>query len=225
MTSLRGVSRGSFAVALGIALSVVGTGCSNIMPEGAAISAGAHGALFTAAAGMHPPWGHITAGNFSVLPVPVPVSPLLSEQIERKCWMRERYERVPVLGPIHGEFAPVFCMDPPSDDEVVRRLDEIDPVSGGIPFIYEKQRNHIRIVKELITDKIDDCKFFPLAGPAQLHHCHYKCTIYYDRTKRSHWPIPFTTNDETVEVIYIDHDHLHRCGNAVEGSLHAEAHR
>jgi len=225
MAILRGESAGRLlGAALVVVLSVLGSGCSNLQPEGAAIYGAEKATLLGTLWSMDPQFAHATAGNFSILPVPVPVSPLWSEQIERACWMKERYERVPILGPIHGEFAPVFCMDPPSDDEVIRRLDEVDEINGGIPFLYEKQRNSIRIVKELLTDKIDECKFFPLAGPAQLHHCHYKCTVYYDKIKRSHWPIPFTTTDETVEVLYIDHDHLHRCGNAIEGSLQAEMH-
>jgi hypothetical protein len=44
-----------------------------------------------------------------------------------------------------------------------------------------------------------------------MHHCHYKCTVYYDKTIRSDWPIPFSHTDQTQEVVYIDHDHLIRC--------------
>ena len=44
------------------------------------------------------------------------------------------------------------------------------------PFLYEVQRNNIRIVKERIADYIDPPRFVPLIGPAQLHHAHYKCT-------------------------------------------------
>ena len=51
----------------------------------------------------------------------------------------------------------------------------------------------------------------PLVGPARLHPCHYKCTVYFDKTIRSDWPIPFTHTDQSQEVVYIDHDHLIRC--------------
>ena len=33
------------------------------------------------------------------------------------------------------------------------------------------------------------------------------------------WPVPYTTRDEdTVEVIYIDHNHLHMAGNVDTGA-------
>ena len=93
--------------------------------------------------------------------------------------------------------------------EVMRTLP--DSPAGGFAFLNETQRNNVRIVKELIVDRIDDCKVYPLVGPARLHHCHYKCTVYYDKILRSYWPIPFTHNDQSQEVVYIDKDHLIRC--------------
>jgi hypothetical protein len=66
-------------------------------------------------------------------------------------------------------------------------------------------------VVEPIVDRLDECRFYPMVGPARLHHCHYKCTIYYDKTMRSDWPVPFKHVDETTQVVYIDHDHLIRC--------------
>ena len=61
--------------------------------------------------------------------------------------------------------------------------------------------------------------FYPLVGPARHHKCHYKCTVFYDKTQRSGWPVPFEFTDATEEVVYIDHDHLIRCaggpGNGV----------
>jgi hypothetical protein len=147
-------------------------------------------------------------GFFGTTPF-IPVTPLVQKGIEDRLWENERYDRVPILDPIEGQFAPVFCMDPPSDDEVMRTLPS---VQGGVPFLHERFRNNVRIVKELIADYVDEPRFYPLAGPAQLHHCHFKCTVYYDGTFRTYWPIPFTHHDETVQVVYIDHDHLHRVG-------------
>lgn len=77
--------------------------------------------------------------------------------------------------------------------------------------------NNVRIVVEPIVDRVDECRFYPLVGPARLHHCHYKCTVYFDKTIRSDWPIPMTHTDQSEEVVYIDHDHLIRCTGA-EGS-------
>jgi len=139
----------------------------------------------------------------------IPVSPYYSQLIEDTYWEEERYDRVPVLDPVEGEHAPLFCVDPPSDDEIMRKLP--DKVGGGLSFVAETTRNNVRITTELIVDRLDECKFYPMVGPARLHHCHYKCTVYYEKVRRSSYPVPFTAKDDTVEVIYIDHDHLIRC--------------
>lgn len=139
----------------------------------------------------------------------IPVTPYFSQQIEDTYWEEERYKKVPILDPVEGENAPLFCLDPPSPDEVMRALP--DNTAGGVPFLAETSRNNVRIVVEPIVDRIDECRFIPQVGPARLHHCHYKCTVYYKETIRSHWPVPFTHSDQVEEVVYIDHDHLIRC--------------
>ena len=139
----------------------------------------------------------------------IPVSPYYSELIEDAYIREERYAKVPILDPVEGEHAPIFCQDPPSHDEVMRTLP--NDTSGGWVFLAETARNNVKIVTEPIVDRMDDCRFFPLAGPARLHHCHYKCTVYYDLIKRSDWPVPFRFKDESIQVVYIDHDHLIRC--------------
>ena len=147
--------------------------------------------------------------NFWVTTPLIPVSPYYSQQIEDTYHEEERYGKVPILDPVEGENAPLFCLDPPSPDEVVRSLP--DEAEGGFAFLAETTRNNLRIVIEPIVDRVDECRFVPLVGPARVHHCHYKCTVYYDKQIRSNWPIPFTHKDETVDVVYIDHDHLIRC--------------
>ena len=58
-----------------------------------------------------------------------------------------------------------------------------------------------------------------LLGPAQQHHAHYKCIVYYEDVKRVGWPVPHTLRDEEAqEVIYIDHNHLHMVGNVDTGA-------
>lgn len=140
---------------------------------------------------------------------PMPVSPALSHEIEQ---LLERWEKegVPILGPIKGEFAPIFCMDPPSEKEIYETL---PPIVHGVPFVWEVQRKGVRFSIEKIVDQVDECRIYPLAGPCQLHHCHFKCTIWYDETTTMGWPIPWTHTDHKQEVIYIDKDHLHRCGD------------
>jgi hypothetical protein len=136
----------------------------------------------------------------------VPISAYQSQLIEDKLWTQERYDRTPVLDPVEGD---VFCVDPPSEDQVMRSLP--NSPAGGFAFFEETQYNNVRIVVEPMVDRLDDCKVYPLVGPCRLHHCHYKCTVYYDKTIRAYWPVPFSHTDQSVEVVYIDKDHLIRC--------------
>jgi hypothetical protein len=152
-----------------------------------------------------------------MIPVPIPVSPYFQDKKEDEAWAHERYERVPIMGPITAGGPPV-ALDPPSDDEVMVALEHARPVEGGIPLLYEVQRNNVRIVKEKCADYVDPPRFVPMIGPAQLHHAHYKCTIYFEEIKRIGWPVPHTIRDEeVVEVVYIDHNHFHMVGNVDTG--------
>ena len=146
-------------------------------------------------------------------PWPMPVSPYFQDKFEDDYWNQERYNKVPILGPVTSGSAPV-ALDPPSPDEVMRALEKADSVEGGVPLLFERQRNNVRMVIEPIADYVDPPRVYPLIGPAQLHHAHYKCTIYYSETTRVGWPVPYTTVDEdSREVIYIDHNHLHMVGD------------
>ncbi len=155
--------------------------------------------------------------DLGLLGVPIPVSPYFQKKKEDEFWNHERYERVPILPPLVPG-APTEALDPPSDDEVMRAWERANPIQGGLPFLHEYQRNNVRIVKDKIADYIDPPRVVPLIGPVQLHHCHYKCTIYYSETTRVGWPIPHTLVDEdSQEVIYIDHNHFHMVGNINPG--------
>lgn len=155
-------------------------------------------------------WGLTTMGpSLGVLAVPTPVSPFYQKKAEDDFWNKERYDRVPILGPVTSGGPPV-ALDPPSDDEVMRALEKAQPVQGGIPMLYERNRNNVKIVKCKIADYVDPVRVYPMIGPAQQHHAHYKCTVYYEDVKRVGWPVPHTLRDEdTQEVLYIDHNHLH----------------
>lgn len=139
----------------------------------------------------------------------IPVWPFYSQQIEDTYWEEERYSRVPILDPVEGENAPILCLDPPRPDEVVRALQ--DSREGGVWFFTETQYNNVRMVVEPIVDELGECKFYPMVGPARLHKCHYRCTVYFQKIIRSNWPVPFMNVDDSQEVLYIDHDHLIRC--------------
>lgn len=146
--------------------------------------------------------------------VPIPVSPYISDRKEDQFWVHERYERVPILGPVTSGGMP-RALDPPSEDEVMRALESCE---GGVPFLWEKSRDNVRVVVEPIADYVDPPRVYPLIGPAQHHHCHYRCTIYYSETVRRWWPVPETTIDEdSVQVVFIDHNHLHIVGSCDVG--------
>ncbi len=156
--------------------------------------------------------------NLGPLAVPVPVSPYYQKLEEDQYWNHERYDRVPILGPITAG-GPEVALDPPSDDEVMRAFEKARPIQGGLPLLHEVQRNNVRIVKQKIADYIDPVRQVPLIGPVQLHHAHYKCTIYYSETTHVGWPVPHTlTDQDAVEVIYIDHNHFHMVGNIDTGA-------
>lgn len=158
--------------------------------------------------------------ELGVFSIPIPVSPYFQDKKEDEHWVHERYSRVPVLEPLTPG-GPMIALDPPSDDEVMRAFDKARPIEGGLPFLHEVQRNNVRIVTEKIADYVDPPRFVPLIGPAQLHHAHYKCTIYYTQVTRVGWPIPHTLRDEDAsEVVYIDHNHFHMVGNVDTGSGH-----
>jgi hypothetical protein len=114
--------------------------------------------------------------------------------------------RTPIYPP-YREGKRDVCKDEPSDARILRAtVDESEkPVPGCV-----KTRSNVRIVKERIVDKIDPPRFFPLVGPAQLHHCHWKCTVSYTSTIKVGYPFPFTIQRPRIEVVYMDLDHLHR---------------
>jgi len=140
---------------------------------------------------------------------PIPVPPWVTERMEEKYCFKNDH-RTPIMPPIREGFPPPLCEDPPSEAEILRAMPHI---TRGVPYVYEEFRDNIQIVSERLVDKIDPCRFYPLVGPAQLHHCHWKCTIYYLETIESGYPFPFQCKNQRVEVIYIDKDHLHMCTN------------
>jgi hypothetical protein len=143
--------------------------------------------------------------SFMVATVPVP--PWTADRLDEKFSSRLQH-RTPIMPPILPGTRPPRCMDPPQDEEIIRALPK---VIRGIPYVLEELRDIKDIQKELIVDQLDPCRFYPLVGPAQLHHCHYKCTVYYKQIIQSSYPFPFKIEEDRVEVIYIDKDHLHVC--------------
>jgi hypothetical protein len=161
--------------------------------------------------------GGVAGPNLGVFGIPIPISPYFQDRKEDEFWVKERYDRVPILGPLTAG-GPVQALDPPSDDEIMRALERAHPVEGGLPLLHEVQRLNVRIIKDKIADYIDPPRHYPLIGPAQQHHAHYKCTVYYTNVTRVGWPLPHTLKDEDArEVIYVDHNHFHMVGNVDTG--------
>ena len=111
-----------------------------------------------------------------------------------------------LVTPIPDGAPPPICEDPPSVGEVLRAMPH---VKRGVMYFCEEFRDDVRVVNERLVDKIDPPRFFPLIGPAQLHHCHWRSTIYYTETIESGYPFPFKCVKPRVQVVYIDLDHLH----------------
>ncbi|MFM9025786.1 MAG: hypothetical protein ACKON7_10685, partial [Planctomycetaceae bacterium] len=99
-------------------------------------------------------WITAQGPNLGPLAFPIPVPTYLQKSKEDQFWNYERYERAPVLGPLQPG-GPCEALDEPSDDEVMRALEKARPVQGNWPFLYEVQRNHVRIAKCKIADYID----------------------------------------------------------------------
>jgi hypothetical protein len=136
---------------------------------------------------------------------PIPVPPWVTERMEEKYCYKNDY-RTAILQPIREGFPPPLCEDPPDDSMVLRAMPH---VKRGFPYVCEEFRDDVQIVNERMVDRIDPPRFYPLIGPAQLHHCHWKSTIYYTETIESGYPFPFRCRKPRVEVVYIDKDHLH----------------
>jgi hypothetical protein len=146
----------------------------------------------------------------TVLP-PFPVLPWVPDRIEERLLHKNDF-RTPVMPPIQPGFTPK-CEDPPDVQAINRAMPR---VARGLPGIYEEFRDDMAFVREPIVDHVDPPRFYPLIGMAQLHHCHWKITIYYTETITVGYPIPFRTVKRRVEVIYMDLDHLHQFVNGAE---------
>src|ERR1051325_8673606 len=147
---------------------------------------------------------------------PVPMQPWVAEHIAEQIDSKNDH-RVPVLPPIPPGHRP-FCEDPPDRAEMLRALPR---VTRGIPYIFEEFRDDIEFTVQKLVDKVDPPRFFPLLGPAQLHHCHWKCTIFYTETIDSSYPFPVRIKRRRAEVVYIDKDHLHLCVNGFDAQREA----
>src|SRR5438067_1060201 len=110
------------------------------------------------ASGYLPPWL-----------IPITIQPWVPDEMVNKYCGKDDF-RTPILPPIRDGVPEPTCEDPPTPKQVLRVMPRI---TRGIPYVYEEFRDDIKIVTERIKDTIDPPRFYPLVGPARLHHCHY----------------------------------------------------
>ena len=153
----------------------------------------------------------VAGPGVGVASLPFPVSPFHQQMAEDYAFEKARYGKVAILPPIMDENH--IALDPPSDDQVHRELNKARPINGSVPGLETTMRNIKGITKELIADYVDPPRQMPLVGPVQLHHAHYRCTVYFEEITQVGWPFPHQIKTEDgKETLYIDMDHLHRVG-------------
>ena len=96
-------------------------------------------------------------------------------------------------------------MQSPPIEEVLRALPQLP---RRVPYIVEVFRDDVAVVAERLTRQVDPPRLFPLVGQAELHHHHWKCTVYYSETVEYSYPYPARTKRPRAEVVYIDKDYL-----------------
>jgi hypothetical protein len=95
---------------------------------------------------------------------------------------------------------------PPDEAQILRAM---PPVENPFPEILRVSRDNIQIVMERLVDKVDPPRSYPLARPARMHHCQWKCTVYYNETVESvHPSLVFRSTKPKVQVLYVEKDQL-----------------
>jgi hypothetical protein len=151
--------------------------------------------------------GKIATGPRDSKRAPVPAQPCMAHAIEDR--PQSSVSHVLILPP-HERGKRPTCDELPGHTEILRALPRLE---RGIPHIYEVYRDDLEFAVEKLVDRVDPPCFFPLIGLAQLHHCHWKCTVSYTETVESSCPFPFRVHKKRAEVVYIDKDHVHLCAD------------
>ena len=87
---------------------------------------------------------------------------------------------------------------PPTADEFIKRWHD-ERMKQGLNIPDENKVGEIRVIREKIADYVDPPRFYPMIGPARLHHSHYKGTLLLGGDK--------------IDVVYIDGTHIHPITN------------
>ena len=142
--------------------------------------------------------------------------PTAHDSPQQKENSQERYDRVPLTGPI-TKGGRAKALDPPSDSEILDVFHKLRKQRIGPEDYGQYQPKNIRIVKEKIADYIDPPRFVPMIGRAHLHHAHYKCSIYFKgRALTSPTPVDKRAEALRVETVYLDHNHFHLVDDSAE---------
>jgi hypothetical protein len=134
---------------------------------------------------------------------PGPAALTSSQRIE-VCVDTSGSPRVAILDPVPGGSAPC-CLDPPTEAEVWAK---VTATARNDVFRPNIDYGKIRYEIEKIGEQVEPVKVFPLAGPCQLVHCHYKCTARYEESIGGGQFRP------RAVTVYIDKDHLRRAATA-----------
>lgn len=147
------------------------------------------------------------SGCWGIAPIFIPQPAWVTERMNEK-YDKRLQQRAAVLPPVlPGQPVPT-CEDVPSEEEIVRALPR---VKRGVPFIIEEFRDDFEFDIQKVVDTLDNCTYFPLVGPAQLHHCHFVVTVRWKERLKSDQPFPFWVENDRTEVLQMDKDHLHLC--------------
>jgi hypothetical protein len=114
--------------------------------------------------------------------------------------------RTPIIGTIPYDSPRPLCEYPPEEDTVLHTLAQKSHVDLSFD---SDSKEDVQIVSECVIDRIDPIRFFPLIGQAQMHHCQWKCTVYYYETAQTEDSEGVHDKKPRVQVVYIDNDHLH----------------
>jgi len=113
-----------------------------------------------------------------------------------------------IIHPIREDSPLQECEQPP-DDESILRLMPAGPRS--VPGLCTVSRTDIEVGCERLVNRLDEPRWYPLIGSAQVHHCHWKCTVYYTQKIEFSCPLLRPVSQHYGQDIYIDRDHLHLC--------------
>src|SRR5262245_42562161 len=97
------------------------------------------------------------------------------------------------------------ALESPPTAEVLRALPR---VPREVAAALQVTRDDMTVVSERLVREVEPPRFFPLVGMAELHHYHWKCTVYFTETVESRDPFPARSRRPRVEVVYIDKDYL-----------------